>query len=131
VIVVAENGRLGVDLERVDRVMPHRRLAKRYFAPREIEALEAMPDDDARVAFLRSWTAKESSCKSTGTGIYGQLPRWEFDANAQGDPVLIAWPDEASPRDRWHHARIEPVPGYTCVLACDGYSPRPVLLTLD
>jgi hypothetical protein len=29
------------------------------------------------------------------------------------------------------HARIEPASGYTCVLACDGYAPRPMLLALD
>lgn len=131
VVAVAREGRLGVDLERMDRAMPHRRLARRYYAPREIAILEAMSDDDARRAFLRLWTAKESSCKSTGTGIHGLLPRWEFDARATQDPVLVAWPGEASPRDRWHHTRVEPAPGYTCVLACDGYAPQPVLLTLD
>jgi 4'-phosphopantetheinyl transferase len=131
VVAVAQGGRLGVDLERLDRVMPHQRLAKRYFAPREIAALGAMPEDAARRAFLYLWTAKESSCKSTGTGIYGQLPRWEFDAGEAGDPRLVAWPAEASPRERWHHARVEPAPGYTCVLACDGYVPQPVLLVLD
>ena len=131
VVAVAEHGRLGVDLEKLDRVMPWQRLAKRYFAPREIAALGAMPDDDARRAFLALWTAKESSCKSTGTGIYGQLPRWEFDATRGGDPRLVAWPQDAGPRDRWHHVRVEPAPGYTCVLACDGYAPRPVLLQLD
>ena len=131
VVAVAEHGRLGVDLERLDRVMPHARLAKRYFAPREIDALAAMEDDVARRAFLALWTAKESSCKSTGTGIYGQLPRWEFDATRDGDPLLRAWPEEAAPRERWHHARVEPAPGYTCVLACDGYAPSPVLLVAD
>ena len=131
VVAVAQHGRLGVDLEKLDRAMPHQRLAKRYFAPREIAALSAMADDDARRAFLHLWTAKESSCKSTGTGIYGQLPRWEFDALVDGDPRLVAWPDEAAPRERWHHARVEPAPGYTCVLACDGYVPRPLLLVAD
>ena len=131
VVAVARTGRLGVDLERTDRVLPHRRLAPRYYAAREIAALEAMPDDDARAAFLRLWTAKEATCKSTGTGIFGQLPRWEFDAHEAGDPRLVAWPAEAAPRGRWHHARVSPAPHYTCVLACDGYAPRPVLLTLD
>ena len=131
VVAVARGGRLGVDLERMDRAMPHRRLARRYFAPGEIAALEAMEEEAARRAFLRLWTAKESSCKSTGTGIYGQLSRWQFDPQIAGDPALTAWPEDAAPRERWQHARVEPAPGYTCVLACDGYVPQPVLLTLD
>lgn len=131
VVAVAERGRLGVDLERTDRVLPHRRLAQRYYAAAEQQALQAMDDDAAREAYLRLWTAKEATCKSTGTGIYGQLHRWQFDAAATGDPVLLAWPEESAPRERWHHARVAPFDGYTCVLACDGYAPRPVLLTLD
>ena len=128
VVAVAEGGRLGVDLERLDRVLPHRRLAARYYSPQEQSALQAMDEETARVAYLKLWTAKEATCKSTGTGIYGQLPRWQFDAQAESDPVLLAWPQESGPRERWHHARIEPAPGYTCVLACDGYVPRPQVL---
>ena len=131
VVAVAQHGRLGVDLERTDRVLPHRRLAARYFSAAEQAALQALPDEAARAAFLRLWTAKESSCKSTGTGIYGQLPRWQFAAEAEGDPVLRAWPTESGPRERWHHARVQPAPGYPCVLACDGYAPRPQVLVLD
>jgi 4'-phosphopantetheinyl transferase len=128
VIAVAAQGRLGVDLERLDRQLPHRRLAARYYAPAEQDALLAMDDEAARRAYLRLWTAKEATCKSTGTGIYGQLPRWQFDARAAGDPVLLAWPEESGPRERWHHARVEPAPGYTCVLACDDYRPQPQVL---
>jgi len=131
VVAVAESGRLGVDLERLDRSLSHRRLAPRYFGAQEIAALEAMDDESARLAFLRLWTAKEASSKSTGTGIYGVLDRWCFEVAAAGDPMLVAFPEEGGPRERWHHARVEPAPGYTAVLACDGYAPSPVLLTLD
>lgn len=123
VIAVAERGRVGVDLERIDRVLPHRKLARRYFAASECAALEAMDDDTARRAFLRLWTAKEASCKSTGTGIYGQLSHWGFDARAES-PTLVALPSEAGEAARWHHLRLTPASGYTAVLACDGWQPR-------
>lgn len=131
VVAVAQGGRLGVDLERTDRQLSHRRLAERYYAPAEHEALAAMDEEAARAAYLRLWTAKEATCKSTGTGIYGWLDRWQFDPHAPGDPVLLACPPESAPGERWHHARVSPFPGYTCVLACDGYAPSPLLLTLD
>jgi 4'-phosphopantetheinyl transferase len=130
VIAVAGQGRLGVDLERTDREPPHRRLARRYFAASECAQLEAMADDEARLAFLRLWTAKESSCKSTGTGIYGQLPRWVFDAHALA-PRLLALPAQAGDAARWHHLRVTPAPHYTAVLACDGYVPRVLGFSLD
>lgn len=123
VIAVARAPRVGVDLERLDRVPSHRRLARRYYSSAECGRLEAMPDEDARRAFLALWTAKESSCKSTGTGIYGQLDRWTFDPRFEA-PTLVSLPDEAGPASRWHHLRVEPAPGYTAVIACDGWEPR-------
>ena len=123
VIAVAARARIGVDLERLDRTPPHRRLARRYFSPRECDALDAMKDESARRAFLHLWTAKEASCKSTGTGIYGQLPRWVFDPGIEA-PTLLALPVEAEPASRWQHLRVSPVSGYTAVLACDGWVPQ-------
>ena len=123
-VAVAARGRVGIDLERLDRQLSHRDLARRYFAEREIAALEAMPDEAARQAFLRLWTAKESSCKATGTGIFGWLPRWSFDP-APDAPQLWSLPDEAGDAGHWYHRRIAPHPDFTAVLSCQGFAPAP------
>ena len=123
-VAVAERGRVGIDLERLDRQLSHRDLARRYFAEAEIAALEVLPDEPARQAFLRLWTAKESSCKATGTGIFGWLPRWSFDP-APGAPQLWALPDEAGDAALWHHRRVQPHPDFTAVLSCQGFVPAP------
>jgi 4'-phosphopantetheinyl transferase len=123
VVAVARQPRIGVDLERIDRLLPHRRLAARYYAHDEQGALQALDEDGARRAFLQLWTAKEASCNSTGTGIYGQLDRWRFDP-AHLAPRLLAAPEAALPAARWRHLRLEPAPDYTAVLACDGFAPR-------
>lgn len=115
-IAVSQSGRVGVDLERTDRSLPHRKLARRYFAQIECERLEAMPEEEARHAFLLLWTAKEASCKSTGTGIFGQLPRWVFDPESDS-PGLLAIPSEAGALSQWHHLRVTPALHYTAVLA--------------
>lgn len=130
VVAVACGGRLGIDLERVDRVLPHRRLAQRYFAGRERDALASMDEESARRAFLRLWTAKEASCKSTGTGIYGWLSQWQFESD-EAAPRLLALPSAAGDASRWHHLRLAPHPDYTAVLACDGYLPRALVFVLD
>lgn len=121
-VAVAARPRIGVDLERLDREPPHARLAHRYFSADEARALDAMDAAAARRAFLQLWTAKEASCKSTGTGIYGQLDRWCF-APGEDAPRLLGLPDAAQPAARWQHLRLTPVPGYTAVLACDGFAP--------
>lgn len=130
VVAVSRRARIGVDLERTDRQLPHRRLARRYFRPDEVEALDALPDEPARRAFLRLWTAKEASCKSTGTGIYGWLSHWAFDPGSE-QVLLRGLPDAAVPASRWHHVRVAPAPGYTAVLACDGFEPAVRVLALD
>ena len=75
-----------------------------------------MPAEDARSAFLRLWTAKEASCKATGTGIFGWLPAWRFDAAAE-QPRLLAAPADAGDLGRWQHRRVAPAPSHTAVVA--------------
>lgn len=115
-IAVCRRGRVGVDIERIDRRPPVARLATRWFAPDEARRLSAMPDDDARRAFLRLWTAKEASCKATGTGIFGYLARWRFEPEAEA-PTPIALPDDAGEAGRWSFLRVMPTPMHTVVVS--------------
>lgn len=115
-IALCRRGRVGVDIERIDRVPPVARLAPRWFAGDEAERLAAMAPDDARRAFLRLWTAKEASCKATGTGIFGYLAAWHFDVSAE-QPVPAVIPDDAGDRARWTFLRLSPSPAHTAVLS--------------
>jgi 4'-phosphopantetheinyl transferase len=114
-VAVCGSGRIGVDLERTDRAPPAVRLAKRWFSLEEADALAELGDERARLRFLHWWTAKEASCKATGTGIYGRLHQWRFEASVA--PVARALPDDAGAASRWQFARVAPAPDYTAVLA--------------
>ena len=115
-IAISRHARIGVDLERTDRRPPVHRLAARWFSADEAQALRALGDDDARQAFLRLWTAKEASCKATGTGIFGFLPQWRFDV-ASPTPLLRAAPADAGLEARWRFLRLAPSAEHTAVLA--------------
>ncbi len=123
IIAVAGRGRIGIDLERADRAVDALRLARRWFAADEANALEALDPAARSAAFIALWTAKEASCKSTGTGIYGWLAQWRF-ATAPGSPKLVSPPAAALPAARWRHRRLTPAAGYTAVLAVDGFDPQ-------
>ncbi|MFT3807913.1 4'-phosphopantetheinyl transferase family protein [Arenimonas sp.] len=116
-VAICMRGRVGVDIERLDRVPPVVRLARRWYSPEEATALAALSAEQRAPAFLRLWTAKEASCKATGTGIFGYLPRWRFDAHEE-QPQLLALPDDAGTLSHWQHRRIT-MPGnqHTVVLA--------------
>jgi 4'-phosphopantetheinyl transferase len=115
-IALCRSGRVGVDLERLDRRLPVQRLAQRWFSAEESEALRALNAEDARAAFLRLWTAKEASCKATGTGIFGFLDQWHFDVHAD-TPVLHAAPADAGVATRWQFLRLSPSSEHTAVIA--------------
>ncbi len=120
VLAVAANGRVGIDIERRDRAPPVLALAERWFAPDEAATLRACAERDeniARLAFLRAWTAKEASCKATGTGIYSWLPAWRFAIEAE-TPVPIALPPSAGDAARWTFRRLVPADTHTVALAC-------------
>lgn len=116
-IALCARGRIGADLERLDRQPPVARLAQRYFATSEVSALQALDEASARIGFLRLWTAKEASCKATGTGIFGWLPRWQFAVGSE-QPRLLEAPVEAGAASRWQFFRVSPPSGeHTAVLS--------------
>jgi len=119
VIAISAGGRVGIDIERCDRQPPVTRLAPRWFAPDEAEALRGLDADAARRAFLRLWTAKEASCKATGTGIYGRLAAWRFAIGDDASPPrVLGLPDEAGSVENWRFHRLAPAASHTVALAC-------------
>jgi 4'-phosphopantetheinyl transferase len=115
-LALTHAARVGVDLERRERTPPAARLAARYFAPEEARALAALPPAQAAPEFIRLWTAKEASCKATGTGIFGWLPHWQFELG-QDTPRLRALPGHAGDAARWRFLRVSPSAAHTAVLA--------------
>jgi 4'-phosphopantetheinyl transferase len=123
-IALCRRGRIGVDLERSARAPPVQRLARRWFSPDEAASLAELPEDRARRAFIRLWTAKEASCKATGTGIFGYLPRWRFAVDLEPEtpgleraPRLLEAPADAGDLARWSFLRVAPSDQHTAVLA--------------
>jgi 4'-phosphopantetheinyl transferase len=115
-LAITPAGKVGVDLEHTDRRPPALRLARRYFAPGEFSSLKALPEAEQALPFLHLWTAKEASCKATGTGIFGYLPRWQF-VPGRAEPTLLDLPEDAGAASRWQWQRLSPAPGYTAVIA--------------
>ena len=115
-LALTRAARVGVDLERHGRQPPAARLAARYFDPAEARALLRLAPDAAAREFIALWTAKEASCKATGTGIFGFLPRWQFEVGS-ATPVLRALPADAGDAARWRFLRVTPSAEHTAVIA--------------
>jgi 4'-phosphopantetheinyl transferase len=125
-IAVARAQPLGVDLERVDRKLDAHDLARRFFAAREADALDALTEDERAIAFLRLWTCKEAVLKALGAGISFGLDRVAFDLDAAAQPsVLAEIAAEAGDATGWRVSLLEPAPGLLGALAWHGPA-RPI-----
>ncbi len=74
--VVAGTTRVGVDVEREDKLRDPEALARRFFTEREIQAVTSSPDP--REAALTVWTRKEAMGKYIGTGLAKTLADCTF-----------------------------------------------------
>ncbi len=116
IVAICRRGRIGVDLERIDRHTHSLALAKRYFSDNEMLALQALEDSVQSSEFIRLWTAKEAACKATGTGIFGWLDQWQFRLDNE-QPALTALPIHAGNKDQWQFIRLMPQSSHTVVIA--------------
>jgi 4'-phosphopantetheinyl transferase len=78
---------IGVDVENIERPVEHD-IAGRFFAPREVSDLRALPPDRQRVVFFDYWTLKEAYIKARGLGLTLPLHHFAFDLTRGGDPVI-------------------------------------------
>ena len=91
------------------------RLAERFFAPEEIDALRNFEDRDQ--AFFGIWTAKEAYLKALGAGI-ALLPLNSFAVSTDPDAPSLLRADNDDP-SRWQLSRARVPDGYLCTVALD------------
>jgi 4'-phosphopantetheinyl transferase len=87
VIALALGAEVGVDVE-LPRVRRSDAIARRFYAPAEIERLFAEPDQGRRAdAFFRLWTCKEAFLKATGEGLSRSTRSYEIALQ----PPRLVW----------------------------------------
>ncbi len=101
VLAVSDQREIGIDIERV-RPLEHLDLARRYFHPGEVAAIEAVTAPDAQLlAFFRVWTLKEAVVKAIGKGLSIPLDTFEV-SSATSPPTMVVAP-EGAPQSWWLH----------------------------
>lgn len=94
-IGVADEGRLGVDVEVLRPVDDRLALAAANFARDEFGALRSLPAAEQSAAFLRIWTRKEAFIKAVGDGLSIPLQSFCVSAADTYGNVLCFIEDEA------------------------------------
>ena len=65
----ARGRQVGVDLEMLRPSPAHRAIARRFFAPEEVQRLETAPPGAFTAAFVACWVRKEACLKAVGAGL--------------------------------------------------------------
>jgi 4'-phosphopantetheinyl transferase len=83
---IGRGTRLGIDIERCDRVTEGVGIAARLFTPAEVWLLANTPRDEVEMRFVELWTLKESYIKAIGVGL--SLPLNSFGFSFEGTSGL-------------------------------------------
>jgi 4'-phosphopantetheinyl transferase len=119
VLGVTRRRALGVDVENVRDRQASIEIADRYFAPPEIEILNAAPRHEQQYRFFEYWTFKESYIKARGMGL--SLPLDQFSFHYPGDRTVGIAIDPALADDaaRWQFWQFQPAPEYLVAICAE------------
>jgi 4'-phosphopantetheinyl transferase len=121
VCAVSRDAAVGVDVERCDAQRDFMRLARRYFRPEELLALEARQGESQRALFYELWTLKEAWSKARGHNIGSSMGAVGFSLDTAGK-IEISQSGEAFPADCWS---LVPAPDFRLALCRAGQSSAP------
>lgn len=117
---IARGREIGVDVEFIRSRLTDEQIGERFFSPREVAGLRALPAEMQREAFFACWTRKEAFIKAKGKGL--SLPLDQFDVSlTPGEPASLMNTQE-DPHEvfRWSLRELFPGRGYAAALAVEG-----------
>jgi 4'-phosphopantetheinyl transferase len=88
-LAVTRGSEVGIDIERVDSRFAADQIPERYFSPREVAQLRALPEDQQTAAFFRCWTRKEAYIKARGLGLALALDSFDVSLGPDDPPALM------------------------------------------
>ncbi len=118
--VVSREFNLGIDLEYMRPMSDIEQLAKRFFSPREYNAIASLPNNEKQVAFFQAWTCKEAYLKATGDGLAGGLAEVEVSLIPGEAARLLSIAGNSQAALSWSLHSIIPAPDYMGALAVAG-----------
>jgi 4'-phosphopantetheinyl transferase len=113
-IGLTTSGRIGVDVERLERDVSADGLAKKFLTAGERATFAGLDETSRRRRFLRYWTCKEAMSKATGDGL--SAPFRHLDVSLEDAMELAAGPAPYEP-SRWRLHAIEVSDGYLATVA--------------
>lgn len=119
-LAVALDVELGVDVEHIRADFASEDIARRFFSRPEVDAFNALRQEERVAAFFRCWTRKEAYIKAIGKGLSQALDEFDVTLAPGIAPALLRAKDDDA--TRWWLRDVEVGEGYAGALAVE----RPV-----
>ncbi len=124
-VIVSDQPRCGVDVERADAVRDPLVVARALFSPGERALLEAAEPAERRRLFTERWCLREAWSKACGRGLELPVERVAFTVEPRG--VQVAMPAELGRAEAWRFALWRPSAGHVLAAAL-GCGDREIVL---
>jgi 4'-phosphopantetheinyl transferase len=118
---IAHGREVGIDIEYMRDNVETDTLAERYFSPREVMTLRALPAFQRSAAFFTCWTRKEAYIKARGEGLAFPLDRFDVSLTPEEPPALLRTLGDPHEAARWSLQAPAPGRGYTAALVVEGH----------
>ena len=112
---------VGVDIEYIRADVAREQVAERFFSPREVSMLRALPANLQPQAFFNCWTRKEAYIKARGEGLSLPLEDFEVSLVPGERAALLSVRDNPQESARWSLRELDACQGYAAALAVEGH----------
>lgn len=119
VLGVTKQRALGVDVENVLAREAAIDVANHYFAPPEVAALHAAPQQEQQYRFFEYWTFKESYIKARGMGLSIPLDKFSFHYRDDKTVEIAIDPELTDDPARWQFWQFQPAPEYLVAICAE------------
>src|SRR5262249_6080635 len=127
VLAVTCAGLIGVDTEPASREIPLS-IADRYFSPKEVAGVKALPAGLQPRRLLDLWTLKESYIKARGMGVSVPLHKFSFNLDDNQAGVISFDEDFQDVPPGWRFYQLTPSDDYAVALCVQRQTDKPPAL---
>ena len=115
---------VGVDIEYIRPDLVGEKMAERFFSPREVAVLRALPEHMQTRAFFNCWTRKEAYIKARGQGLSIALDRFDVSLTPGAPAALLSVDGDPQEASRWSLRELSVGSDYVAALAAEGQDPQ-------
>jgi len=120
VYAVAEEPKLGIDVEYIRSIPDVLAIARQFFSPVEYQDLLTLEEAQRSQGFFSCWTRKEAYIKAIGDGLYTPLDQFQVAVKPKQPVALVSIQEDQRSASEWSLFDWKLSQRYACAVAICG-----------